>query len=76
MNLRGDFEPVEEIWTPQVNDLVGGWVVTTYPHSLAEHDSRPDGDPARRGYVIAECATFEDAEEIALLLNDAGVRRA
>lgn len=30
-------------WTAQVNDLVGGWIVTTYPHPLSAHDTRPDG---------------------------------
>lgn len=56
-------------WTAQVNDLIGGAVVTTYPHPLSEHDHRKDGDPHKRGYVIAECMTMADAERIAGLLN-------
>lgn len=56
-------------WTVQANDLVGGWVVTNYPHPLSEHDMRKDGDPAQRGYVIAECMDWEDARTIAHLLN-------
>lgn len=56
-------------WTVQVDDLVGGWIVTTYPHPLSAHDTRPDGDPTKRGEIIAECCTEEDGELIAGLLN-------
>jgi hypothetical protein len=62
-----------QTWTPQVNDLIGGWIVTTYPHPLSAHDVRPEGDPNKRGYVIAECMVKEDAEMIASLLNQGGV---
>lgn len=62
-------------WTMQVNDLVGGAIVTTYPHPLSEHDFRKDGDPQKRGYIIAECMTKSDAAEIAYLLNKARVQR-
>lgn len=57
-------------WTAQVNDLVGGWIVTNYPHPYSEHDNRPDGDPYKFGYVIAECYARADAETIAGLLNE------
>ncbi len=57
-------------WSAQVNDLVGGWIVTDYPHPLSEHDTRLEGDPRRRGKVIADCVTHGDAVRIARLLND------
>jgi len=56
-------------WTAQVNDLIGGWVVTSYPHPISEHDFRKYGDPEKRGYIIAECMTKYDAQLIADLLN-------
>ena len=59
-------------WTAQIDDLVGGWIVTTYPHPLSAHDTRPDGDPAKRGEIIAECHSEDDAELIARLLNEHG----
>jgi hypothetical protein len=64
------------VWTAQVNDLVGGAIVTTVPHPLSRHDFRPDGDDAMRGYVIAECMSMADADAIADLLNAAGITRA
>lgn len=61
-------------WSAQVNDLVGGWVVTTYPHPLSEHDLRREGgDATRRGYCIADCMTLADALRIADLLNTHGL---
>lgn len=63
-------EDEDDVWTVQVNDLVGGWIVTDYPYPLSEHDHRPDGDSGRRGYVIAECSGEIDARRIAALLND------
>lgn len=63
-------------WTAQVNDLVGGWCVTNYPYPLSDHDFRKDGDPAKKGYVMADdfyCR--EDAEVVARLLNGAGITR-
>lgn len=59
-------------WTVQVDDLVGGWVVTSYPHPLSQHDFRPDGDPERRGYIFAECMSEKMAERLAGLLNAYG----
>lgn len=57
-------------WTVQVNDLVGGWVVTDYPHPLSEHDHRPENrSEPNFGYVIAECYDEDDARQIAALLN-------
>jgi hypothetical protein len=60
----------DPVWTVQDDDLVGGWIVTTYPHPLSAHDTRWDGDPAKRGEVIAECCCQEDADRIARLLNE------
>lgn len=56
-------------WSAQLNDLVGGWIVTTYPRSYADHDFRPGGNPLQCGYIVAECMTEEDATEIAWHLN-------
>lgn len=50
--------------------------MTNYPHPLSEHDFRKEGNPARRGYVMADdfyCR--QDAEVVAKLLNEAGVTR-
>jgi hypothetical protein len=60
----------DPVWTVQVNDEVGGFIVTTYPHPSSAHDHRPDGDPRKRGRIIADCCCTEDAELIAELLND------
>lgn len=61
-------------WTAQVNDTVGGFIVTDYPYPLSEHNHRPDGDPyadpTKRSYIIAEFALQKDAELIAKLLNE------
>lgn len=57
------------VWSAQPNDLIGGYIVTTYPHPLSEHDFRPEGDCSKRGYVIADCMSLVDAETIANLLN-------
>lgn len=57
-------------WTAQVNDLVGGWIVTTYPHPLSEHVR----DAEWVGTVIAECPVEADARLIADLLNAHGQR--
>ncbi len=65
--------PKWDKWTVQVNDLVGGWIVTDYQWPLSQHDTRPDGDPKKRGKIIAECVDPEDAQRIAFLLNDAGL---
>jgi hypothetical protein len=64
------------MWTVQVNDLIGGWVVTNYPHPLSQHDHRPEGDPDKRGYIIAECIKEDDAKTIAQLLNVMKIHRA
>lgn len=63
-------------WSAQPNDLAGGWAVTNLPVPLSAHDMRPDGDPALRGYVFAECAREDDARLLAALLNAGAVRRA
>lgn len=59
-------------WSAQPNDLVGGWIVTRYPHPLSQHDHSIGDNPdktKRRGYIIAECNSRIDAEHIAILLN-------
>lgn len=65
----------KQVWTAQVNDLIGGTIVTDYPHPLSEHDHRKDGDQEKCGYVFAECMTMADAGTIADLLNRAGIER-
>lgn len=62
----------EPKWTVQVDDTVGGFIITTYPYPLSEHDTRPDGDPDKRGEIIAECHSRDDGELIARLLNEHG----
>lgn len=52
-------------WSAQVNDLIGGWVVTDYPHPLSAHEEPGPG----KVHVIAECTTEHDAKYVALLLN-------
>lgn len=58
-----------EQWSVQVDDTVGGWVVTTYPFPMSQHDFRPDGDPAKRGRVAAECQDEDTAWVIANYFN-------
>jgi len=60
------------MWTVQVEDQVGGFIVTDYPHPASEHDFRPEGDPDKRGHIIAECHSRDDADLIAQLLNAHG----
>jgi hypothetical protein len=55
-------------YSAQVNDLVGGWIVTDYPHPLSEHDNRPGGDQPF-GTIVAECSTEFAAKLISHLLN-------
>jgi hypothetical protein len=61
---------MEPRWTCQVNDTIGGFIVTTYPHPLSEHDHRPDGDHTKRGEIIADVCTKEAGELLARLLNE------
>lgn len=63
------------MWSAQPNDLMGGYIVTNYPHPLSEHDTRNNGDPRKRGYIFAECYTREDAYLVAALLNKENVQR-
>ncbi len=56
-------------FTAQINDLIGGFIVSSYPHPLSEHDHRPNGDPNKRGVIVAECTTRPHAELLAGLLN-------
>jgi hypothetical protein len=58
------------MWTIQVDDTIGGWIVTDHPHPLSEHNNRLDGNPTKRGEIIAECHSQGDAELIARLLNE------
>lgn len=64
-----------DYWTVQVNDLVGGWIVTNLPEPLSQHDKRIHGEEEHRGYIIAECSNKADAEILASLANRAGIRR-
>lgn len=57
------------IWSVQSDDLVGGWIVTTYPHPISKHDFRKDGNPEKRGIIAAECSDNKYAVLIAKLLN-------
>jgi hypothetical protein len=59
-------------WSVQINDLVGGYVVTDYPHPLSAHDHSAGGDPTKRGCVIATCMTEWEAQCIANALNSVG----
>lgn len=63
-------------WSVQVDDLVGGFIVTNYPHPLSAHDTRADGDKTKRGYIFAECFSEEDAQLIVNFLNNGGVARS
>lgn len=64
------------MWSAQVNDLIGGWIVTDRAIPMSQHDFNKEGfDPSKRGYVIAECMTETDARLIANLLNGAGYQR-
>ncbi len=56
-------------FTVQNNNLVGGFIVSSYPHPLSEHDHRPNGDPLKRGVIAAECITKPHAELLTGLLN-------
>lgn len=57
-------------YTAQVNDVVGGHIVTTYPYPASQHDLQIDGDPLKKGYIVAECMTERDAQAIATDLNE------
>lgn len=59
-------------WFAVVNDLIGGWCVSTLNKPLSEHDHRADGVRVEEnaGYVIADCYCVEDAARIARLLNE------
>lgn len=65
-------------WSAQKDDVVGGFIVTTFPFPASEHvSSRKDEAPTwenriatlRSGYVIASFMTEKDAMFIADLLN-------
>jgi len=56
-------------FTVQVNDLIGGWIITDYPHPYSEHDQRKKGNPEKFGHIIADCNSEKDAIRICRLLN-------
>jgi hypothetical protein len=66
-------------WSAQKNDMIGGWIVTTYPHPASEHDFSGQGEKPtwenrhtaklRCGYVVADCLREQDAIFIATKLN-------
>ncbi len=63
---------MNEPWTAQVNDIIGGWIVTRYPRRLSEHPYFSSRSPQRKNdVVIAECMTEADAQRIADALNKA-----
>lgn len=60
-----------ELWTAQVDDLVGGWIVTTYPFPYAEHPDREHD--SRIGGVdrdVISCWSEDRAKLVAGLLNE------
>lgn len=64
-------------WSEQLNDTIGGWIVTTYPHPDSEqHYYDKHGKVHAYGYIIADCTSEQDANQIATLLNIAGIERA
>ena len=63
------------IWTAQINDLVGGFIVTNLERPLSGHDHRPEAADEDYGYVIADCMDRPDATTIARLLNEAWIER-
>lgn len=64
-------------WSAQKNDLIGGWIVTTYPYPASEHETSgkseaPSWDNRynlKSGYIVADCMSELDAILIADLLN-------
>jgi hypothetical protein len=63
-------------WTEQVNDTIGGWIVTTYPHPDSEQFYEDKYHKLHaHGYIMAECSSEHDAKVIANLLNIAGIER-
>ncbi len=60
-------------WTIQVDDLIGGWILTDYPYPPSEWDLRPDGDKTKRPSQAANFwggeSSRDFAEHIATLLN-------
>ena len=58
------------LWTVQVNDLIGGYIVTTYPYPLSQHQWKDEnGSYLTYGYVIADVTKKEEGALIAKLLN-------
>lgn len=55
---------MDAIWYPVVNDLIGGWCVSTVdkPLSSLEH--------GQGYYIVAETTTLEAAQYIACLHNE------
>lgn len=66
-------------WSAQKNDLIGGWIVTTYPYPASEHDTTGRGEmptwenrltaKMKCGYIIADCISELDAIFLAEKLN-------
>lgn len=56
-------------WYPIINDVVGGYAVSNLDEPVSEHDLRKEGNPEKRGYVIADFMTEDDAKVVAHLLN-------
>lgn len=57
-------------WYVVENDILGGHAVSNLNLPISQHDLRQEGDPAKRGYVIADFVmTPDDAAIIAHMLN-------
>lgn len=50
-------------WTVQLNDVIGGWIVTSEPKPLSQNT---------RHNIIAECISQADAQRVADALNSVG----
>lgn len=56
-------------WYVQVDDTVGGFVVTDINIPVSAMDHRPNGDPEKKARILAECCTIDDAVVIAYAMN-------
>lgn len=56
-------------WTVQVDDIVGGFIVTNTPLPRSQHGQCQLTTWANPNYIICDCANASDAEILAMLLN-------
>lgn len=64
-------DAMNHYWTAEVNDLIGGYIVTNCKKPASQVDITPESED----YVIADCPMEQDAIIIASCLNRAGVKR-